>query len=602
MTVRQKMRPNISNGYLRTGLFLAVGLTLLALVATGCGLIPTHTPRASAQWSNGKYLGTATLNNQVALQVDKVENDVSTFMVWVGLEHELNFVRLNERADVITQHTLDLRPNSPLKPQLLIDTTGQLHLTWLDREELSLQLLYARLSADGEVIQEATALSPPEQQAIHSAMVLDPVGQTVEVFWSDNVPNRPGCYHAALDWSGTIVVPAEILIQDCILPVTQIDQKGFVHLAWNVGLEKEEPEFHYAVYDPQRRALGQDIVAVEPLIQMALLGGPTAAAGFDGPWLGLDGSSVYLAWVLEVRERGYVKDFTFFQAFPQPSLSPRDGTAMFDYPSSEVTGEAVQVIIQGADPTRTGNPRFLEGQPAHQVLALYTLVQGPGNMETLQIAAIDMLKGQIERQEIVSASRAASQQPNVAIDPEGHLHLSWIDTAGFSRYQVIYASTSPQVKETLNRVTTYQVVDKVLSAVMNFFSALIFAPLVLSWVFLPIVWLVIYALTTREFEVSDPHGRRAVGVAYLLHLGVKLLFFPDFLSRFPPGSLISPTLDLLLGRWIVPLILAALSAGVAWTFYQKRGRTQSIFVIYFIFAAVDAFLTLVIYVAIPMMR
>ena len=595
------MRTDISKEILRPRLLLALGLTLLALVATGCGLTPTTTPHASVQWSNGKLLGTATLNNQVTLQVDEVGNDVSIFMVWVGLENELNFARLNERAEVVTQHSLDLRSNFPLKPQLLIDTTGQLHLTWLDREELGLQLFYALLSADGDVIQGATALSLPEQRAIHSAIALDPVGQTIEVFWSDNIPSRPGCYHAALDWSGAVVVPAEMLIQECKLPVVQIDRRGFVHLAWDVELERDEHEFRYAVYDPQRRALGPDIVASEPLIQMGLLGGPTAGAGFDGPWLGLDRSSVYLAWVLEVRERGFVKDFTFYQAFPQPTLRQRDGTAMFDYPSPEVTGQAVQVTIQGADPARTGNPRFLEGQPAHQVLAIYTQVQGPGNVETLQIAAIDLVAGQIEGQEIVSASRAASLQPSVAIDPDGNLHLAWIDTAGFNRYQVVYAGTSPQAKETLNRVTSYEVVDNVLSVVMNIFSALFFLPIVLSWVFIPIIWLVIFALTTREFEISDPHGRSALGLAYLLHLGVKLFFFSDFLSRIPFGSLISPSLGLFLGRWIFPLFLAALSAGVAWVFYLKRGSNPSLFVAYFIYAAVDSLLTLVIYVALPMM-
>jgi hypothetical protein len=275
---------------------------------------------------------------------------------------------------------------------------------------------------------------------------------------------------------------------------------------------------------------------------MSLLGGPTAGAGFDGPWLGLDGSSVYLAWVLEVRERGDVKDFTFYQAFPQPTLSQRDGTEMFDYPSPDVTGEAVQVTIQGADPARTGNP-----------------------------------------------------------DSDGHLHLAWIDTAGFSRYQVIYASTSPQIKETLNRVTTYEVVDKVLSVGMNVFSSLFFVPVVLSWVLIPIAGLVIFALTTREFEISDPRGRGAFGLACLLQLGIKVFFFSDLLSRFPSGSLISPSMDLLLGRWIFPLFLAALSAGMAWVFYLKSGRTQSIFVAYFIYATVDSFLTLVFYVALPMM-
>ena len=83
-TVRQITQGR--NTWLRLRLALAAGLILLALVATGCGLTPTTTPRASDQWSNGKLLGTAILNNQVALQVDEAGNN---FMVWVGPEHEL---------------------------------------------------------------------------------------------------------------------------------------------------------------------------------------------------------------------------------------------------------------------------------------------------------------------------------------------------------------------------------------------------------------------------------------------------------------------------------------------------------------------------------
>ncbi|MEE8390946.1 MAG: hypothetical protein V3S14_09160, partial [Anaerolineae bacterium] len=549
------------SGALRSRLLLAVGLIL---VTTGCGLTPGHAPRASDQWSNGKLLGTATLNNQVALQVDEAGH---SFMVWVGLEHELNFARLNEHAEVVVEVSLAadaLDSNSPLKPQLLLDPTGGLHLTWLDKqEEGGLQLFYARLTTDGQVIQKATALSPPGQRAAHSSIVLDPVGRTIEVFWSDSTPSRPGSYHAALDWSGTVIVPAETLIPDGILPVAQIDRQGFVHLAWRVDLEREKPEFHYAVYDPQSRALGPDIVASEPLIQMSLLGGPTAGAAFDGPWLGLDESSVYLAWVLEVRERGQVMDFTFYQAFPQPALSQREGAALlaetFDYAPPEVTSEAVHVIFQGADPTLTGDPRFLEGQPTRQVLACRTQVSGPGNLEMFQIAVADVLADRIGGQEIVNASRAASLQPNVAFDPSGNLHLAWIDTAGFSRYQVVYASTSLQAKETLNRITAYAIVDRVLSTVMSVFVSLFFVPIVLSWVFIPVAGLVIFALTTGQYEVSDPRSRWALGLAMLLQLGIKLFFFSDFLSRFPRSSLLSPSLGLLLGRWIFPVFLAILS-------------------------------------------
>jgi len=592
MAVRQMVQTE--NPWLRLRLASVAGLILLALVATGCGMTRTTTSRASDQWSNGKLVGTAILNNQVAFQVDEAGN---SFMVWVGPDHELNFARLNERAEVVVQAPLDLSTNSPMKPQLLMDTTSQLHLAWLDRQERSTQLFYARLSADGEIIQEATALSPPEQRVSHSSVALDPVGQTVELFWSDNVYIRPGCYHAALDWSGTIVVPAEMLILDGLMPSAQIDRQGFVHLAWRVELEPDEPDFHYAVYDPQRRALGPDILATEPLIQMGMLGGPTAGAAFDGPWLGLDEGSVYLAWVLEVRERGNVQDFTFYQAFPQPALTRPEGTAPFDYSPPRVTSGAVHV--RGVDPSLTGQPQFLDGQPAHQVLACFTQASGPGNMETLQIAAIDVGAWQVEEQEIVNATRSASVQPNVAIDGQGNLHLVWIDTAGFERYDVVYASTSPQVKETLNRVTTYEVVDRVLGAVMSFFTALFFVPIALNWILFPLGWLILFALASRTFEISDPYGRRALILAMLLQLGAKIVFLPDLLSRSPLISLLSPLLGLFLGRWLLPLLLAALSAGVVWA-CLKRSRNQSIFVAYFIYAVVDSLLTLIVYV-VPLM-
>ena len=61
----------------------------------------------------------------------------------------------------------------------------------------------------------------------------------------------------------------------------------------------------------------------------------------------------------------------------------------------------------------------------------------------------------------------------------------------------------------------------------------------------------------------------------------------------------SPSLGFLVGRWVLPLFLAALSAGAVWV-TLKRGRGQSIFAPYLVFAAVDSFFILVIYVALPL--
>jgi hypothetical protein len=85
----------------------------------------------------------------------------------------------------------------------------------------------------------------------------------------------------------------------------------------------------------------------------------------------------------------------------------------------------------------------------------------------------------------------------------------------------------------------------------------------------------------------------------ILHLVVQVLLFPSLLARSPFDPWVSPALSLALGRWIVPLLLAALSAGVVWI-RLGRTRRRSIIGTYFIYAAVDSLLALIIYVALPM--
>jgi hypothetical protein len=539
-------------------------------------------------------VGAASLNNPVAFQLDEWGNG---FLAWVDTDRALRLAHLDEQATIVFDKALDLPTNRPSRPQLLLDPTGALHLSWLDREVSGSQVYYATLTADGDVVGERIAISPGEIRASYNTMVLDPVDETIEFFWSDNVPSRPGIYHAAIDWSGTSVSPPELLIADGLLPSAQVDRDGYLHLAWRIQSESERTEFYYAVYDPQRRALGREFLVTEPIAQMGMLGGPTAGVSFDGPWLGLDQTHVYLAWTLEVRERGAVQDFTFYQAFRPPELPVRDLAEPFTYPHIVITAETVQ--IQGVDPTLTGHPTFLVGQPPEQYLTCFTQVAGRGNQETLQIAVVQLGPRLVEGQQLVTASRGASVRPSVAVDDQGHLYVAWIDTAGFERYQVLYASDAPQVKEVLNRITTYDVVDRILSGAMTTLSAVIFLPVTLLWMILPVGYLAIYTMTRSTIEFSQEPGRRAVLIAMGLQLLGTLLFAPGLLARFPWGPLLPPTLGTILGRWIAPALLAGIAAGLAWLL-ARRTKGESIFVPYFIFAAVDVFLMLIVYVVVPL--
>jgi hypothetical protein len=561
-----------------------------AWMLTGCDASQTRTPRASEAWSKGLPLGMTSLNNQVALAVDE---DGYVYTVWVGLSQDLHFVRLDQQAGVVTDRVLDVGTNRPQQPRLVLDADGQLHLTWIDRQGNNRGLFYARLSADGEVLQGAQALSSPDRRVAYSMMALNPVERTLELFWSDNAPSQPGCYHATLAWSGSVLVPAEDLIPDGLSPAAQVDRQGFVHLAWKTKPEGQAMEFHYAVYDPRSRLLGPDIRLSQSRLNTSMLDDPVSAL-YNGPWLGLSDELVYVAWAVESREHGGLAAFTFYQAFPQPSLVTGENVTGFDYVLPEVTSAVIPVRL--TDPTLTGHPSFLSGQQAQQVLACYTQDRGPNSLETLQSAVVSLDAGQMDGYQVVGATAGASMQPNVAIDARGYLHLVWIDTAGFEQYRVIYASTAPQVQRVLNRTTVSEVLDRVFSVSFSAVTLIGLLPLYLFWALPSFVVLVGFYLATHATDLSQRQGVVALVAAIVVQMGVKIATTGGLSTWQSLGGLLAtPGLGGII-RWLVPLVITGLAAGVM-VLYVRRTGTDSVISSYLVFLLADAVLFSGVYLA-----
>jgi hypothetical protein len=538
----------------------------------------------SQAWSKGLPLGLASLNNPVGLTVDQ---GGGVYAVWVDLERALRFVRLNDRAQVEVDRALGLETNRPQKPLLTLDGVGQLHLTWLDKTEDGLQVLYARLSPTGEVIRGAMVLSSSPLEAGRTAMAVDPLGQTVELFWSDTSTSRAGIYHAALDWAGSILQSQELLIPHGLWPAAQIDSRGFVHLAWQAAGSGGGSSFHYAVYDPQGRALGPSMMVLEPGLEPGLLGRPTAAGSLKGPWLGLEGDLVYLVWLLEVRERGMLSAMTFYQAFPQPTLPRPTPAGAFTYPLPQVSPQVVHV--EGANPTVTGDPSFLPGQLESQVLAVYTQAPSARDMEMLQCGVVDLQAGQVLGQEVVSATPAASLKPSLAVDGQGYHHLVWIDTAGFDRYRVIYASTSPQVQEVLNPVTVGEVVSQTLELGFGALTLIGFLPLYMMWAVPSLLVLLVFFLMTHEADLDRSRVNLVLWLAILIYIVIKVATAGFAVTRLSSGGILATVWLAAAIRWLGPLVISGLAVLIM-RLYIHRNGSQSMFTSFFVFVLADAIL------------
>jgi hypothetical protein len=277
--------------------------------------------------------------------------------------------------------------------------------------------------------------------------------------------------------------------------------------------------------------------------------------------------------------------FSFYQAFSQPPLQRPVPAGAFTYALPPLTDPPV--LVQGADPTVTGDPVFLPGRPASQALAFYTLAQGPGNLEMLQSGVVELQGGGVLGQEVVSATPAASLNPTIAADGQGYRHLVWIDTAGFNRYQVVYASTAPEVRKVLNRVTVAEVLDTILSFGMGAVSLVAFAPLALLWVLPPFVLLVFYFLATHESGLEDRRSAVMLAVAILVQLVIQM----GTTAGAMQGSLgnLVPSAWRTVG-WLILLLVSGLSVG-AMLLFLRRTENRTIFAAFLVYAGVDVLLS-----------
>ncbi len=251
------------------------------------------------------------------------------------------------------------------------------------------------------------------------------------------------------------------------------------------------------------------------------------------------------------------------------------------------------VPISAAETDFVSSPSVAEGQRAELVAAFNTRIYAR-NRDALQIAVATFSQGEMAGYEVVNDTYAASLRPAILAGPSGYYHLVWIDTAGFDRYQVIYASTSPSVREVMNRLTPYDVVDAVLGFIMSSALALFFVPIALSWTIAPILWL---TLTPRLVGVDRQEGV-GLGGAMLLQLASKLVLFPSILTRLSVIPAMASPAGRVAGRWLLPAAISVLAAGGAWLW--KKRRSGGPFAAYFLYAAGDGLLSLLTYIALPL--
>jgi hypothetical protein len=578
-------RVNMISKLARYGILVAMLLTL-----GGCEANSNRSDKPSPDWSRGLKLGVSRLNQPVALQID---GEGHAHLVWYTKIEEvskLHYVQLDDQAKVLVETDLNIPLFDPHKPQLLLDKEGNMHLALLAREDGVKRLFHFLLGDDGQALSEPTLLSAPSIPSTSGGdkggevesyqICLGQEGQ-VEVFWSD----EEGIYHLRLDEGGDVISPPTLIVTQGINPTAQVDRSGTIHLAWVQESTSEGPVLYYAASQVPGLAKGTKLARL----------GLVPEAALYGPFLGLDMDNVYVFWSLEHRaglEVGTAK--SYYVSFPsgqQARLTPmRINIASSDFVTmpSVARGQRGQVAAAFNVYVSSGFKAQFEQSKMVEM--------GPvsvGFRPEMQLAQAVFAEGEMMGYQIAAKTDSASLRPNLVADSASNLHLTWLDTAGFGRYDVYYASTSPPTKAWLDRTRPQDVLLEAADLALGMLSGVALLPFIVLWIFFPLLWLVLFYVFVGEEELELKRVKVVLGIAIALYTGTKLMSLPSSLLYVPFLDQVPPLLYSALVSG-VPLIILALGLAAIYA-YARRAERATLFPAFLVFAITDALLSMAIY-------
>ena len=581
-------------------------LILVAMMSlqVGCDLGAERSFRVASDWSRGATVGTSALSNPVSLCVDTGGSPVHLAWVTEGGSGELlHYVQLDERADVVVDRDLEVPARHPHRLQLLSDGRGGTHLFWQDSLEGAPGpgLYYMRITSEGQPASYPIRLSLADVTVGSFSTGPNARGE-IEIFWSSEDGDHPGIYNIILDSWGGFVSPNALIREGGRDPHFALAGDGTLHLTWMQKPSHEEHEIYYGT-------LSSADATLRGTTQVGFYSAGTGLVGYS-PRIGLAGGEVYIFWSVERRGGGLTPPAaeSFYVTFPKgepesgqaqqigiprtanPSYSPVEGELSYSELAAPVGGTAAvyansPFVYQVA----------LVSQDGPKLPAAFATQLSTRNLDLIQITLTIWADGTLEGYQVAARTRSISLRPVLAVDSLGDFHLTWIDTGGFGEYQVYYATTSPEAKAVLNRITTRDVFSGVFNVLWGLGQAVSFFPVFFFWLFPPLVWIAVFSYIRVDDDLTRTPSKVALGIAFAIYFFTKFFLLPaGFMSYVPFIDQIPPPFDewLMIGLPLIVLGLAILGS----LLHARRSETKSLFAAFLVFALIDGVVSLAIYV------
>jgi len=581
-------------------------ITLLAialLLATGCSSDYERSNKPAGDWSRGLLLGESNIRQAVALEVDA---DRLVHMAWIEATSDeaegLHYVQLNREGQVNVDRALSIDLSRPRSPQLLVDAGDDLHLALLARSDGRQALYHAQMDAEGRVT-ELKRLSGEEENVDSYHVDFSPAGEIRFTWASEPAEGQPGIYQLALP--ARDVNSPSLLVPDGTDPFILVERTpagdtATTHMVWTYRTGFSQREIYYATLKNGQLmpSEGQHITTF----------GFAESATYQPPVIGLDSGTVYVIWSVQNLGGGLTptEANTFYVSFapgkadyidPRNVKLPSEHRPDYDDHTSPYGITALTPLSPDVRSTDFINaPAVVQNQESELPVVVSVIIES-ASKQFIQLALTVLEGGDPVGYQLANETSNASVLPTLAADQNTNLHLAWLDTAGFRRYKVYYATTAPQASTWLNRTTVKDIGEQAASLAWGVLSAVGFLPLTLMWNAPALVWLIVFYAISHQELLDELGAKIALGVSFAIYLVVKMLFLPGLLEAGTPFVYLVPQEIAPMLTTIIPVLILLLAL-VGLIIYLRRpgdGRPPALFKAYLIFALVDSALTAILY-------
>lgn len=585
----------------------ALPLLLLVVPWVLCGFCALISPeqlagdrssKPSPDWSRGLRIGEMYGIQGPSLATDE-RNHVH--LIWTvrltQKEHDLHYVRLDDQGLVEEDHELNAGLLYPRRARLLLDEDGSIHAFALALLEPSAPtgLFHLSLSVDGRLESGPSLLSSPDRSALFYDVAASP-GGAIHVFWSEEGESGFDLFHATL---GVDEQP-KLVLRGASHPALGTDTDGKIHLLWSQeGRTTDDIEIHYA-------ALGGSVPEQISAIKSLDLD-RSEFVDISWPVLALDREHAYVIWIVEPAQRlGAADRQAWYTSIAlgewQPALPERLMLPVEEHPEYVSHGApyTYEYAVPLLPPPEYGTsmidtPSPLTEQAEEVPVAFSAVIQRGAGMEAQILIGI-FSKGRLVGYQQACKTTHWSRVPNLASDSNGNLHLSWAEGLEPGPSDVYYASTSPLVKERLDRLTSQDLVLGLLNTLFGAAAGFAMMPLVVLWLIAPLVWVGISGRFIGQEGVQGRRGSAALAISLVTYLISKAYLTPSLFTYVPfsasmpflPSSFEMPL------RVFVPVV--TIGAGVGAVIYaSRRVKTRSLLLSCLAFMLVDGLLSVAIY-------